>query len=125
MSEARRVRRILHSGDPRGDDFRDAAKWAKDIRSRLVHLRGELEDLGRIEATLRHDRMCDNVAGSLTLALVALYGLVEGERSFAARAERSDALWADVAADPDAFVIKDERSWDWRPLGIFKRGGRA
>ncbi len=115
--------RVLHSGDPRGDDYREAQKWVKDIRSRLSHIRGELEDIGRIEAYLPHDRMADKVAGSLTLAIIALYQLEHGEGSFEARAERSDALWADVAANPDAFVIKDGKTWEWRALNIFKRGG--
>lgn len=119
------VTRILQSGDPRGEDYRAAQEWVVEIRSRLSHIRGELEDIGRIEAYFTHDRLCDDVAGSLSLALIALYGLVEGERSFKARAERVDALWADVAAKPDDYTIRDGRSWDWRPLGIFKRGGRA
>lgn len=115
--------RILRSGDPRGDDYREAQEWAKNIRSRLVHMRGELEDLGRIEAYLQHDRLCDKIAGSLTLAIIALHSLTEGERSFTAKAERADALWADVARDPASYRVDEGRSWDWRALNIFKRGG--
>lgn len=125
LIDARRVRRVLHSGDPRGDDWREAQKWIGNIRSRLSHIRGELEDLGRIEAQFPHDRLCGDVAGTLTLALIALHQLEDGARSFDMRAARADELWADVAANPDHYVIKDGRSWDWRPLGIFKRGGRT
>lgn len=122
----RRVRRVLHSGDPRADDLRAAGEWVAEIRSRLVHIRGELEDIGRIEASFPHDRMCDKVAGSLTLAISALHQFVDGgERSFENRAVRTDELWADVAANPDAYVIEDGSTWDWRPRGIFKRGGRV
>lgn len=129
------VRRVLKSGDPRGDDYREAQAWVNDIRSRLVQIRGELHDVGRIEAISKHDRTCEDVAGALTLAIRSLYDLLDGERSFAARAEREDALWADVAVNPDAYVIEDgttlarrgqksEQPWEWKPLGIFKRGGR-
>lgn len=132
----RRVRRVLRDGDPRGDDYRDAGEWVEDIRSRLSHIRGELEDVGRIEAVSEHDRSCKDVAGALTLAISSLYRLVEGERSFGRRAERVDALWADVRADPDAYVIEPgttlakrgqeaDQPWEWRPWGIFKRGGRG
>lgn len=121
VAEEVRWRRVIHSGDPRSTDHLAAREWIQDIRSRLSHIRGELEDIGRLEATFPHDRMCDKVAGSLTLALIALYPLAEGERSFAARAERSDELWAEIAADPDAFIVKDGASWDWRPRRIFKR----
>lgn len=132
----RRVRRVLRDGDPRGDDYRDAGEWVEDIRSRLSHIRGELEDVGRIEAVSEHDRTCKDVAGSLTLAISSLYRLVEGERSFGRRAERVDALWADVRNDPDAYVIEPgttlakrgqaaDQPWEWRPWGIFKRGGRG
>lgn len=117
--------RILQSGDPRGEDYRAAQEWVDDVRGRLVDIRGELEDIGRIEAYFTHDRRCNDVAGSLTLALIALHGLVEGERSFKAKADRVDALWADVAANPDDYRVDDGRSWEWRPLGIFKRGGRV
>lgn len=130
MSEARDslnaacVQRILRSGDPRGDDLRNAGEWVAEIRSRLSHIRGEIEDVGRIESAYRDDRVCEKVAGTLTLCLSALYGLEHGERSFEARAERADALWADVATNPDAYKIEDGSTWDWRPWGIFKRGGR-
>jgi hypothetical protein len=119
-----RVRRVLRSGDPRGDDYRAAQEWVVDIRSRLAHIRGELEDVGRIETMLPHDRLCDKVAGSLTLALIALHQLEQGDRSLGTRAARVDELWADVAANPDAYKIEDGESWPWRPFGIFKRGGR-
>jgi hypothetical protein len=115
--------RVLHSGDPRGDDYREAEKAVRDIRSRLVHIRGELHDLGKIEASFPHDRLCDNVAGSLTLALIALFQFIDGDRSFSTRADKIDALWADVAANPDRYTIKDGATWDWRPSGIFRRGG--
>jgi hypothetical protein len=129
------IRRVLREGDPRGADYRDAAEWVEDIRNRLAHIRGELEDIGRIEAISEHDRSCKDVAGALTLAISSLHRLVEGERSFRRRAEQVDALWADVAADPDGFVIEPgttlakrgqavEQPWEWRPLGIFERGGR-
>lgn len=120
-----RIRRVLHSGDPRGADYLAAEEWAIDIRSRLVQLRGELEDLGRIEARFEHDRLCGKVAGSLTLAIIALHSLQDGERSFGVKGKRADALWAEAARDPDAHKIVDGTSWDWRALGIFKRGGRA
>ena len=120
----RRIRRVLKSGDPRGTDLREAQDWLEDIRSRLSHIRGELEDIGRIEAYMPHDRMADKVAGTLTLALIALHQLVDGDRSFEVRAEGSDKLWADVAANPEAYAIEDGESWKWRPLGIFKRPRR-
>lgn len=131
----RRVWRILKAGDPRGDDYREAEAWVKDIRSRLVHIRGELHDVGRIEAISERDRTCEDVAGALTLAIRSLYDLLDGERSFGASAERLDALWADVEANPDAYVIeegttmakrgqKSDQPWEWKPWGIFKRGGR-
>lgn len=120
-----RVRRVLREGDPRGDDYRNADVWVRDIRSRLSHIRGELEDIGRIEASFEHDRTCNDVAGALTLALVSLHRLVDGsDRSFTSRAARSDALWADVRANPDNYVIEEGSSWKWRPWGIFKQGGR-
>lgn len=135
QKQPRLVRRVLKEDDPRGDDYREAADWVEDIRSRLSHIRGELEDIGRIEAVSEHDRSCNNVAGSLTLAIRSLYDLVQGERSFRARAERLDELWADVEANPDAYVIEpgttiakrgqaEEQPWEWKPWGIFKRGGR-
>jgi hypothetical protein len=126
-----KVRRILYSSHPTGDDLRDAEAWVRDVRSRLSHIRGELEDIGRIESASRHDSLCNKVAGSLTLALIALHGLMDdGDRSFGERAKRLDALWEDVRANPDNYVIQDaEREerfrWKWRPLGIFERGGRA
>lgn len=118
-----RVRRVLKSGDPRDTDYLEAQEWIKDLRSRLSHIRGELEDVGRVEAMFEHDRRCNDVAGAMTLALIALNGLISGDRSFATTAERKRALWEDVAANPDDYVIEDGESWDWRPLGIFKRGG--
>lgn len=119
------VRRVLKSGNPRGDDYRDAEKWIEDIRSRLSHIRGELEDVGRIETMMEHDRLCNKVAGSLTLALIALHSLCDnGERSFSSKANHSDELWADVRRNPDRYVIEDGESWEWRPWNIFKRGGR-
>lgn len=121
ISTPQRVRRVLRSGDPRDTDYLDAQDWIKSIRSRLVSIRGELEDIGKIEAMFEHDRRCNDVAGTMSLALIALHTLIDGDRSFAYRAERSRALWEDVAANPDNYVIKDEESWDWRPLGIFKR----
>lgn len=131
----RSARRVLRSGDPRGDDYREAEAWVRNIRSRLSHIRGELRDIGRIEAISEHDRTCEDVAGALTLALVSLHRLVDGERSLGLRAERQDALWADVEANPDAYVIEEgttmakrgqkaDQPWEWKPLGIFKRGGR-
>lgn len=121
---APRWRRALRSGDPRGDDLREAQGWVKEIRSRLVHIRGELEDIGRIEAVSPHDSTCVNVAGALTLAISALYSLTNGERSFKDRAERTDELWADVAANPDDYEVRDGSTWKWQPWGIYKRGGR-
>lgn len=120
----RRIRRILHSRDPRGEDYRNAQEWVEEIRSRLGHIRGELHDIGRIEASFPHDRLCDEVAGSLSLAIIALHRLVEGERSFNHRADKVDELWEAVAALPEDYLIKDDSSWDWRPWGIFKRLGR-
>lgn len=131
----RRWRRVLHADDPKGSDYRDAAEWVEDIRSRLAHIRGELEDIGRIEAISEHDRSCNDAAGALSLVIRSLYDLVEGRRSFKARAEHVDALWAAVEADPDGYVIepgttlakrgqKEDQPWEWRPWGIFKRGGR-
>lgn len=121
-----KARRVLNSGDPRGDDYRNAEEWVEDIRSRLSHIRGELEDIGRIEAMMEHDRLCKNVAGSLTLALIALYRFCDDSdtRSFSARADHADELWADVRRNPVKYVIQDGESWDWRPLDIYKRGGR-
>lgn len=118
------ARRVLRSGDPKGDDFRNAHEWVRDIRSLLVGIRGELEDIGKIEASFPHDRLCNKVAGSLTLALIALHRLVEGDRSFVARANNSDGLWADVAANPSRYIIEDGSTWDWRPNGIFVRRDR-
>lgn len=119
-----RVCRVLKDGDPKGDDLREAQQWVEDIRSRLVEIRGELEDIARIEAYFPHDSLCGKVAGSMTLALIALHKLVDGESSFATRAERSDELWADAAENPDAYVIEDGETWGWRPWGIYKKGGR-
>lgn len=122
--QERKIRRVLYSGQPRGVDYRNAQAWVNDIRSRLGHIRGELEDVGRIEALFRHDRRCNDVAGALSLAIIALHVLVEGERSFEARAERVDELWERAAARPDDFVIREgDGDWEWRPLGIFERGG--
>lgn len=115
--------RVLHSGDPRGEDYRATQEWTVDIRSRLSHIRGELEDIGRIQSMFPHDRLPDRVAGTLTLCLMALYELVEGPRSFAATADRLDELWADVARNPKSYTIRDGETWEWRPWGIFKRGG--
>src|SRR4051812_29137374 len=72
-SDEATVTRVLHSGNPRGEDYRAAEKAIKDIRERLSHIRGELEDLGRIEASLPHDRRCNDIAGTLTLTLIVLY----------------------------------------------------
>ena len=123
--------RVLYSSHPTGDDLRDAEEWVRDVRSRLSHIRGELKDIGRIEASLRHDSLCDKASSSITLILIALHGLMDDSgRSFGERAKRVDALWEDVRANPGGYVIEDaEREdrfrWDWRPLNIFKRGGRA
>lgn len=124
IEDTRRVRRVLHSGDPRGDDYRDAEAWIRDIRSRLVHIRGELEDVARIEASFPHDSLCAKVAGATTLSILALYQLLEGDRSFSHRADLADKLWEDARADPDGYIIEDGATWKWRPSNIFKRGGR-
>lgn len=123
MNEDRRVRRVLSSDEPRGDDLREAEAWIREVRSRLVHIRGELEDIGRIEARFPPDSLCRMASGTLTLVLIAIHQLVEGERSFGARAKREDDLWAQADADPDGFVVREGTDWDWRPLAIYPRGG--
>lgn len=115
------ARRVLHAGDPRAEDFEAALERVTNIRSRLTQIRGELEDLGRIESSLESDRMATAVAGTLTLAISYLYGLQKGDRSFGRRAERSRELWCDVAANPASYVIKEGRTWDWRPSRVLGR----
>lgn len=106
--------RILHSGDPRGPDYRAAAEKVSDIRSRLSQIRRELNDLGKIEAMFPHDRLCDDVAGTMSLALIALYSLLDGRRSFEDRADTLDELWDDVAKNPKNYRIEDGQTWDWQ-----------
>lgn len=119
------TRRVLRADDPRGDDYRNAEAWVRDIRSRLAHIRGELEDIGRIESWLEHDRLCNDAAGTVTLLLIALHSLLEGERAFHVRAASLDALWADVESNPANYVIEAGESWPWKPRGIYKRGGAS
>lgn len=125
-----RTRRVLKAGDPKGDDYRDAMLWIADIRSRLAHIRGELGDAGKLEAISERDRIATNAQGGLTLVIRALH---DTQQKLKDSATRVDELWADVEANPDAYVIEDgvtlakrgqkaEQEWDWKPSGIFKRG---
>lgn len=101
-----RTRRVLYEGDPREDDYLEMQREAESIRRALADVRRRLEVLGRRETHFWFDSVCVKVAGALTLGVGALYGLVVGERSFAARAQRSRELWEKVEQDPDAFLIK-------------------
>lgn len=103
------VRRVLYADAPREQDFLDAAEEVKAIRTELGRLRSRLEKVGNIEAEFWFDRIATKVAGALTIAIMALYSLVEGESSLIRRAENSRKLWADAEAHPDLYIIEETK----------------
>lgn len=100
------VRRVLYEGDPREADYLNAHAEVEAIRSELAELRGRLRDVARTESYFWFDSMANSAAGALSTAIVALYSLVEGDRSLRLRAGRSRDLWADVEACPEAYVVR-------------------
>lgn len=102
-----RVRRILYKGDPSEADYRAACAEAETIRSELAGLRRRLSTLGRTETEFWFDSIAIEAAGTLSLVISGLYTLVNGERSLDARADRVRDLWADAAARPHAYEIRE------------------
>lgn len=117
----RRVRRVLHAGNPREPDYLEAQKAVKEIRSDLARLRHRLEQLQRIETDYAHDSQALRASGAVHCAIVTLADLENGAGSFAERAVGSKRLWEDAAADPEGYVIEEGSSgfaphseWKWR-----------
>jgi hypothetical protein len=115
--ETKRVRRILHAGDPHEPDFLHAHAEVEEIRSALGDLRARLREVARVETDAWFDSVANDVAGSLSTAIMALYSLVEGDRSLKRSAENSRLLWKDVAARPEFYIVKPgtSRKNGWRP----------
>lgn len=104
--EPRRVRRVLYEDDPREAEYRAMQEEAESIRSDLGRIRGRLQDLGYKETLFWFDSVAFEVRGTLTLCIQGLYELTNGEQSFNACADKSRERWADVEADPGAYVIE-------------------
>lgn len=109
----RRVRRVLYKGDPSADDLLAARAEVEAIRRELGNLRGRLQAVGRVETGFWFDSTANAAAGSLTMAVMALYSLCDGERDdLKHRAERVRDLWADAASNPDFYAIEEGKSRD-------------
>lgn len=106
------VRRVLYADDPRKKDYLAARDEVHAIRMELSRLRHRLRELARTEALFWFDASANDAAGALSLVIVSLHRLEEGDRSFTSRAERAGALWADVEARPDAYLIEPGTSRD-------------
>lgn len=102
-----RVRRVVYEDDPREADYLAALNEVREIRTELSHLRSRLRDLSKVETPMWSDSLSVEVAGTMTLAIIALHTLEIGDRSFAQKARRSRELWADVGANPDDYVVKE------------------
>lgn len=111
-AEPHRVRRILREDSPRAEDYERADAEVRAIRSELSALRHRLRELARVETELWFDATCNDAAGALSTAIVALYRLEDAsdDHSFTKKAERSRTLWADVEANPEHYVIEAGRS---------------
>lgn len=120
IARANRFGRVIYEGNPRAQDYLAALAEVKAIRSELVRLRSRLRDLSGIEAHFPHDSLADEAAGAMSLAIIALYSLVDGKRSFAARADRDRELWEDIEANPESYVLlpvdENRRPWRFRAL---------
>lgn len=108
------ARRILYDGDPKEAEYLSAYREADAIRTELSGLRHRLimlsltVDRGQIPS----DSDTLAVAGTIMAAIVLLHSLVDekDDRNFRARAERSKALWDDVAENPGDYVVKEGKS---------------
>jgi hypothetical protein len=59
------------------------------------------------KGSLPSDSLSGAAAGALDCTIIALYELVEGERSFRRRAQLAKGLWEDVCRNPDNYSIED------------------
>lgn len=116
IARANRFGRVIYEDSPREADYLAAQAEMKAIRSELSRLRSRLRDLSGIETALPHDSLTLEAAGAMSLAIIALYTLVDGDRSFLASAERSRLLWEDIEANPERYVLRptDEKRRPWR-----------
>jgi hypothetical protein len=105
------VRRVLYKGDPSADDLFAARAEIESIRDEMSRLRGRLKAVGRVETGFWFDSVANAAAGSLTMAVMALYSLCDGgQHDLKHRANRLRDLWADAEAHPDAYAIKEGKS---------------
>lgn len=103
--------RVIHEDSPREGDYMAALAEVDAIRSELSQLRQRLREVADVETYYWRDSTAHDVAGGLTLAIHVLHSLCVGERSFRHKAELSKALWEDIEAHPDKYVLrpKDEK----------------
>lgn len=105
-----RWRRVLYKGDPGEAEYLNALAEVKAIRSELADLRSRLKEVGKIETLFDFDSTAIDCARAINLLLNSLYKLVEGARSFKAKAEQSREIWEDAHRNPDDYVIQDGTS---------------
>lgn len=133
IARANRSGRVLYEDDPTEEDYLRAQKIVEEVRSELSHARSRLRGLyfgyelvpkeeggGRILRDIPQvdrghtptDSISLMLSGALDAAIMALYNLQEGDRSFKGSAMGIKALWEDLEANPENYVLRESREKD-------------